>query len=252
MQAEDYSKRQPIVEVYPCLQSEGKYTGIPHILIRTTGCVMRCQFSNTDFCDSHYTSWSPEKGVFNLNDIISIYKKYPQIRYTMISGGSPTMHEELLKKLCEIAKSFDHFITIETEGSKAVGTVADFISLSPKFTNSIPKLGTKQPNGKDVTESHIKKHEKFRTNYDEMLKMIEMHADFQIKPVISNEKDLDELNYLLNILEIERDKVYLMPAGGTAKELEDKRAWLMELAWQEGYNYTDRIHIVCYGTKRGV
>ena len=43
----DYNKKQPIGEVYTCLQGEGKYIGIPHILLRVTGCRLRCQFSNS-------------------------------------------------------------------------------------------------------------------------------------------------------------------------------------------------------------
>ena len=48
----DYNKNQPLGETYTCLQGEGKYMGIPHILIRVTGCRLRCQFSNS-FCDEY-------------------------------------------------------------------------------------------------------------------------------------------------------------------------------------------------------
>lgn len=251
MESREYSKKQPILEMYGCLQSEGKFTGIPHILIRTTGCVMRCQFSDTDFCDSHYTSWSPEKGKFNLNDVINFYKNHPKIKHTMITGGSPTMHKDLLRDLCHIAKSYGHYVTIETEGSKYVGTVADFISLSPKLKNSIPRIGTTTPNDKLVTDKDVNRHEKFRRNYDDMKKMIDSHADYQLKPVVSSMEDMEEIQYIQEKLNIPNNKVYLMPAGGTAKELEKHRAWLMEYCWEEGYNYTDRIHIVAYGDERG-
>ena len=55
----DYNKNQPLGEAYTCLQGEGKYMGIPHILLRVTGCRLRCQFSNS-FCDTPYDSWKPE------------------------------------------------------------------------------------------------------------------------------------------------------------------------------------------------
>jgi len=251
MNPKEYSKNQPIIEMYGCLQSEGKLTGVPHILIRTTGCTLRCQFSKTDFCDSSYTSWSPEKGTFSLNNVINFFKKHPQIKHTMITGGSPTMHENLLRELCIIAKSFGHYITIETEGSKYVSTVADFISLSPKFSNSTPKLGTLQPNGKEVTLSHVKRHEKYRKNHEAMGKMIKAHGEYQLKPVVSSVDDLEEIKYIQEKLNIPNNKVYLMPAGGTVSELEKHRSWLMEYCWQNGYNYTDRIHIIAYGEKRG-
>ena len=89
----------PINEIYTCLQGEGKLTGVPHILIRVTGCRLRCQFSNS-FCDTPYSSWSPEKGKFTYDDIDQFYTDNSHIKHTMITGGGPTLHRELLVDLC--------------------------------------------------------------------------------------------------------------------------------------------------------
>ena len=67
---EDYNKTLPVVEVYPCVQSEGSRQGKPTIAIRTTGCTHRCFFGEGGWCDSWYTSIHPEKGTFTFNDII--------------------------------------------------------------------------------------------------------------------------------------------------------------------------------------
>ena len=48
----NYDKKQPLGETYTCLQGEGKYMGV-NILIRVTGCRLRCQFSDS-FCDTPY------------------------------------------------------------------------------------------------------------------------------------------------------------------------------------------------------
>ena len=40
--------------------------------------------------------------------------------------------------------------------------------------------------------------------------------------------------------------------GLTPEQLSKRRTWLMELCEQEGYNFTDRLHIIAYGDKRGV
>ena len=182
----DYSKRQPIVEVYPCLQSEGSLTGIPHILIRTTGCVLRCQFSDTDFCDSWYTSWHPEKGGYSIDDVLEVCYKYPHIKHVMISGGSPTMHPDLLRELTiTLGVNLDMHVTLETEGSAFIeGCAIDLVSLSPKMSNSLPRIGTVTPNGTEITAKHYAKHEKKRMEYDEMRKWITKH-DYQYKPVFS-------------------------------------------------------------------
>ena len=69
----NYQKLQPIGELYTCLQGEGKYIGAPHILIRVSGCRLRCQFQDS-FCDTPYASWKPEKGKFTLDDIVKFYQ----------------------------------------------------------------------------------------------------------------------------------------------------------------------------------
>jgi 7-carboxy-7-deazaguanine synthase len=248
----NYDKKQPLGETYTCLQGEGKYMGVPHILIRVTGCRLRCQFSNS-FCDTPYASWKPEKGIFTLNDVVKVYESNPQIKHTMVTGGGPTIHAELLKELCVIGKKYDHTITIETEGSEFVQTEADCISLSPKLSNSTPRPGTWMTYAnREVTEKDKQQHEKWRCNYDAMRQLIDNHEDYQLKPVISNEKDLQEVKELQKILDIPNNMVWLMPEGLVSEQLNERRVWLMKICEDEGYNYTDRLHIIAFGDKRGV
>jgi len=248
----DYNKNQPLGETYTCLQGEGKYMGIPHILIRVTGCRLRCQFANS-FCDTPYASWKPEAGKYTLNDIVNFYRRNPHIKYTMITGGGPTIHHKLLQELCIIAADYGHTTTIETEGSEFVQTIADNISLSPKLSNSTPRPGTWMPfANREVTEADKKKHEKWRCNYDAMKDLITKHPDYQLKPVISSKEDLEEVKELQKILDIPNNKVWLMPEGLTEEQLKTRRVWLMELCTELGYNYTERLHIIAYGDTRGV
>jgi len=246
-------KRLPIIEMYACLQGESKYAGRPHLLFRTTGCKLKCQFSGGSFCDTHYASWSPEKGKFTWEDVKIIFEKYPLIKFSMITGGGPTSNPQLLQELCVMAKSYGHYITIETEGSEFVQTVADNISISPKFNNSTPVLGTIKPwDNKPVVQSQINQHEKWRKNYDAMRLMIDNHSEFQIKPVISNPEDLEEVFQLIDILKLQPSDIWLMGEGLQNDQLQIRRQWLMELCILHGFNYSDRLHVIAYGDKRGV
>ncbi len=248
----NYQKLQPIGELYTCLQGEGKYIGIPHILIRVTGCRLRCQFADS-FCDTPYASWKPEKGKFTLDDIVKFYEENPSVKHTMITGGGPTIHAELLQELCIIGKKYNHIITIETEGSEFVQTVADCISLSPKLSNSTPKPGTWMDYAnREVTEKDKRLHEKWRCNYEAMEQLIYNHPDYQLKPVISSWNDLQELDYIQDELGIPNNKVWLMPEGLTPEQLKERRVWLMDICQKQGYNYSDRLHIIAYGDIRGV
>lgn len=243
-----------IIETYTCLQGEGKYVGIPHILIRMTGCPMRCAFGDS-LCDSPFTSWVPEKGNFTEDQIYEIYANNSQITHTMITGGEPFFNIPLLERIIEIGKKFNQYITIETAGIKYSKTQADFISLSPKLKSSIPKekrywVGDHKI---DITPPLIERHEKLRRNTGEMLKLIYHHPDFQLKPVIMNiDQDMKEVEELIDVLSINKNKVYLMPAGSLNSELNKIRIPLMEYCQKEGYNYTDRLHIVAYENLRGV
>ena len=63
------------------------------------------------------------------------------------------MHPNLVNELTHFAHERGIIITIETEGSHFLPTdyPIDLISLSPKFTNSVPVLGVLTPQG-DVTD----------------------------------------------------------------------------------------------------
>ena len=105
---------------------------------------------------------------------------------------------------------------------------------------------------REVTEKDKQQHEKWRCNYEAMEQLINNHPDYQLKPVISNEEDLVEVKELQKRLDIPNDKVWLMPEGLVEEELNKRRRWLMELCTEQGYNFTDRLHIIAYGDKRGV
>jgi 7-carboxy-7-deazaguanine synthase len=87
---------------------------------------------------------------YTFNDIIKIYDENPHIKEMMLTGGSPTMHPTIVNELTHFANERGILITIETEGSHYLET--DFpiglISLSPKFSNSVPVVGAITPAGK--------------------------------------------------------------------------------------------------------
>ena len=246
------TKILPINEIYSCIQGESKYAGRPHFLIRFVGCRLRCQFKGS-FCDTSLNSWKPEKGKFTLNDIEELIDSNPQIKYVMVTGGGPTLSAEALQAVCDLCHSKNLFITIETEGSEFVATSADFISLSPKLSNSVPRFGDLNPyTDQVVKESHIEQHNKWRENYSEMKKMIEFHPDYGLKFVVSEESDLEEIKKVQEILGAPNHKVWLMPEGVTDEQLQKKRQFLMEFCVKEGFNYSDRLHVIAFGDKRGV
>ena len=206
-------------------------------------------------CDSWYTSIHPERGTFTFNDIVTIYDENPHVKEMMLTGGSPSMHPALVNELTHFANERGILITIETEGSHFVET--DFplglISLSPKFSNSIPVVGVTTPGGKVVDERFVKQHNKFRLHYENIQKMIDFHSDYHYKPVWDGtDEGLAEIEEFRVKMNIPKDKTYVMPAGDTRDTLIKMYAKVFEMVAEHGYNMTGRDHIIAYDTERGV
>jgi len=221
----DYEKTLPIVELYRCVQSEGSRFGRPTIAVRTTGCTHRCYFGEGGWCDSWYTSIHPEKGGYTFNDIIKIYDENPHVKEMMLTGGSPTMHPALVNELTHFAHERGILITIETEGSHFLETdyPIDLISLSPKFSNSVPVVG------------------------------ISYHTDYHYKPVWDGTAEgLAEIEAYREEIGVPKDKTFIMPAGDTRETLIEMYPLVFELCAEHGYNMTGRDHIIAYDTKRAV
>ena len=252
---EDYNKTLPILEVYRCIQSEGSRIGKPTIAIRTTGCTHRCYFGEGGWCDSWYTSIHPEKGIFSFNDIIKIYDENPHIKEMMLTGGSPTMHPALVNELTHFAHERGIIITIETEGSHFVETdyPIDLLSISPKFSNSVPVVGAVTPGGVTVDQKFVDIHNRKRMNTDAIRQMILFHDDYHFKPVWDGtEGSLAEIEAYRIELNIPKGKTYIMPAGDTRETLIEMYPKVFEMCAERGYNMTGRDHIIAFDTQRMV
>jgi len=252
----DYDKRLPIVEIYTAVQSEGSRAGYPTVVIRTTGCTHRCYFGEGGWCDSWYTSIHAEKGKYTFNDIIKMYDKNPHITEMMLTGGSPSMHGNLVNELTHFANERNVYITMETEGSHFLATdyPINLLSISPKFSNSVPTLGAVTPQGGIADEKMIKKHNKFRCNWGAIRQSIEYHSDYHIKPVWDGKDEgaLAEIMDAIEQLKAPQDKVWFMPAGDSREALFKSYPVLFDWVRDNGYRMTWRPHIIAFEDKREV
>jgi len=252
---EDYQKTLGVLELYTAVQSEGSRQGYPTIVVRTSGCTHRCFFGEGGWCDSWYTSIHPEKGTFCFQDIIDMYDANPHIKEMMLTGGSPTMHSALVNELTHFAKDREIFITIETEGSHFLATdyPINLLSISPKFSNSIPVVGALTPQGAVVDEKMVKKHNSKRCNVEAIKQSIEYHDDYHIKPVL--DKDLSmigEVEEFLKECDIPNHKVWAMPAGDDRESLIESYPIIMNFVRDKGWRFTGRSHIMAFDTQREV
>ena len=250
-----YEKPLQVLELYTAVQSEGSRQGYPTIVVRTSGCTHRCYFGEGGWCDSWYTSIHPERGTYCFNDIIKMYDDHPHISEMMLTGGSPTMHPALVNELTHFAHERGIFITIETEGSHFLETdyPINLLSISPKFTNSIPVVGAKTPLGEIVDEKMIIKHNSKRCNIDAIRQSIEYHDDYHIKPVLDKELSIvQEVEELVKELNIPNEKIWAMPAGDDRVSLMESYPIVMDFVRDRGWRFTGRSHIMAFDTERCV
>jgi 7-carboxy-7-deazaguanine synthase len=257
MTEEEKSKKTNIVELYTCIQSEGSRAGRPTVAVRTTGCTHRCWFGEGGWCDSWYTSIHPEKGKYSFNDIVAIYDANPDITEMMLTGGSPTMHAKLVNELTHFAHTRNIVITIETEGSHFLETdyPIGLVSFSPKFSNSVPKVGILTPQGTLTTQKMVDQHNKLRLNKDAIQKSMAYHQDYHMKVVVNPVEDpttWTEIKAFLHELNVPKHKIWIMPPGDNREEL--IRVYPMVIQWctDNYYNFTGREHIIAFDTKREV
>jgi 7-carboxy-7-deazaguanine synthase len=165
------------------------------------------------------------------------------------------MHPALVNEITHFAHKRGILVTIETEGSHFLETdyPLDLISLSPKFSNSVPVLGAITPNGAVTDERMIKVHNRLRLNKDAIRKTIDYHKDYHFKPVWDGtNENLDEIETFRVEMNIPKEKTFVMPAGDTREQLIKMYPLVFEMVSEKGYNMTGRDHIIAYNTERGV
>jgi len=135
-------------------------------------------------------------------------------------------------------------ITIETAATVLpTGIACCLASLSPKLSNSTPSA--------ERDPAWAKKHEETRLRSDVIAEWIKNY-DFQLKFVVSSEKDLTEIKGLLSRLPpVPLDRVLLMPEGTDSKALATRAPWLVEICKREGFRFCPRLQIELFGHTRG-
>jgi len=235
-------------EIFHTIQGEGKNLGMPSVFLRTSLCNLHCIW-----CDTDYTwNWEGSPFVTDSNKkfkkeeyiielpVEEVYDRLVEISCTnvVLTGGEPMMHHKDLMELMTMLKSHnsDYHFEIETNGtlkpSEEFDNLIDQYNVSPKLSNSNNSL-------------------KIRLK-DKPLRFFSQSGKSNFKFVISEEKDIGEVMEIIKTYDIKNDKIYVMPEGKTKKELNQRQLMLIDFCKKYGFNYTDRLHIQIYGTKRGV
>ena len=226
-----------ISEIFYSIQGEGRLSGVPSAFIRTSGCNLRCVW-----CDTPYTSWSPDGKEMTLEEILHAIESYP-LRHVVLTGGEPLLSHEIEDLSVKLKDAGAH-VTIETAATIFKPVSCDLVSMSPKLSNSTP---WQKQNGRFATM-----HEQHRLNYNVVQQFIDSY-DYQLKFVIDREQDLVEVRQIVDALKnVDTSRVLIMAQARNRRQLHQKSRWIIELCKEFGYGYSPRLHIELYGNRRGV
>ncbi len=225
-----------IAETFYSIQGEGMLAGVPSIFIRTSGCNLRCVW-----CDTPYTSWSPEGIDRSVDSLLEETRSYPAARHAVVTGGEPMIAEQIVP-LTKGLRELDLHITIETAGTVYQPVSCDLMSISPKLRNSTP---VSREGGRWAAQ-----HDRLRYQ-PEVLRQLMAEYPHQLKFVVSDPGDLEEIQAILDETRGDRARVILMPEGTRLETLQQRAGWLAEVCKTEGFRYGPRLHIDLFGNRRG-
>ena len=115
-------KQYKINEIFYSLQGEGFHTGVPSVFVRFSGCNLACSF-----CDTAHASGT----MMTAQEIADAINAYPQAPLIVLTGGEPSLFvtDEFISYL---KTATGKRIAMETNGTHAVPSNIDWVTLSPK------------------------------------------------------------------------------------------------------------------------
>jgi len=239
-------------EIFYTLQGEGVNTGMPAIFIRASLCNLHCKWCDTDYTwNWHGTPWRHDY------DALAGYEKYEKSEWIVempveeiadhilqydcknliMTGGEPLLQQDgwvaLLKHLRLQDETFR--FEVETNGTQIpndeLAELVDQFNVSPKLANS-----------GNVEEKRIT---------PKALAWFRNRPNCWFKFVVKTKTDLSEVHQLIEENDLPASQIILMPEGRTIAALNKRRGWLAEICKDNGFRFSDRLHVRLWGSKRG-
>ena len=223
-----------IAEIFSSVQGEGIWIGIPSTFVRVSGCNLRCVW-----CDTPYASWSPEGSVVSVDDILAQVDALAN-RHVVLTGGEPMLFDPIVE-LAAGLRQRGKVITIETAGTIFREIDCDLMSISPKLAHSTPPESSRWRDRHDAARLNLSALRELTSTYD-----------YQLKFVVANESDFEEIEALLGQIECAAgDRILIMPEGIDSETLNASMRSLVEPVIERGWRLCPRLHVDLFGNTRG-
>lgn len=112
-------------EIFLSLQGEGLWAGTTAVFIRLSGCNLKCPF-----CDTNFKEYVQMDAKTIVRNIYEACEDNPLPSMCVITGGEPTL--QLQDDLIDALHDMGMQVNIETNGTRPVPELVDFVTVSPK------------------------------------------------------------------------------------------------------------------------
>ena len=97
-----------VQSIFPTIQGEGPFSGVPATFLRLAGCNLACTFCDTDF-ESNY-----ESGLMQMEEVAAQVHNHKN-KLVVLTGGEPLLQN--IVPLCFALTLHGHHVQIETAGT---------------------------------------------------------------------------------------------------------------------------------------
>jgi len=167
-----------IAELYPSILGESTHAGRPCVLVRLTGCNLRCSY-----CDSAFAFHGGTERT--LEELLAEVRA-TGLRWVLITGGEPLLQSGIIAFIDQLVDE-GFSVLVETSGALDIGPV------NPK---AITILDIKCPGSGETEKMHWANLTKLRPR-DEVKFVISDRRDYEWSRQIISEQSLGKKNAVL-------------------------------------------------------
>jgi len=245
-------KSPGVAEIFRSVQGEGRNSGRLRTFVRLSGCNLQCTWCDTPYTwNWHGTPWAhagdgpegPNKFDPALDSLELFVGDVAEriaglaAEGVVITGGEPLVQMRALTALIERLReqSPSRLVEIETNGtlapSPALAGLVDLFMVSPKLENAGNRAGAA-----------------IRTR---ALAAFAALPKATFKMVAATPGDVGEVARLAASFGIEASRIYIMPLGTDSRTIIGVGSQIIDAVIENGFNYSDRLHIHLFGDERG-
>lgn len=226
-------------KIFFTLQGEGQSIGKPAVFLRLKFCNLRCGFCDTPFAvfpdredfKKEGEQWTLQETADRIKAIWDVKNDKIQKRL-VITGGEPMLQYKAIDNLLDLLP--DWKFEIETNGTIEYTTYMANrevqFNISPKLNNS----------GNSLTLRYNKK----------VLRAFNIIPSSTFKFVVMENKDLEEIQKIINECGLDNNKIILMPEGVTIEAISKHGRDVADLCKEKGWRLVPRLQIFLWGLRR--